>query len=855
MAFNNYSGRTGGEYPSQSGGSRQDGFQNNRSEYRTPPVEIRAEEIPEDFVDRAEKVMRELSQERKNVSTSKIRNLLSLITEVYNTETLRTAEKLTSESISKLQMMRVRFGTENMNCCHGINGFDLPNRFGKTHPEYFRMTENGVRQTGSAGQFAGQLCWSSPVKEEIYQDIRSYFKGESASKRGLTHNGKVCWWFTTFRNYFVDVMPQDSFGKCYCKNCMAAYTKQEDYATEMIWNNVIDWGNRLKQEKIKGILSMAAYYPYTAVPARPVPDNIEVQVCVTGPWVCDSAKWEAQKKLIADWNRKLSRPVHLWTYVNKHGTTSLKGIPSCTPRAVGKFYKEVSPWIYGSFMESECDKFIYFAMNYYMYGKVLWNAKTDIDALMDEYYTLMFGAAAPVMKKLFDGFEEIWIRQIAGRTVDTPLGPVASVPSNQAIWNNIYSPAKLKELSADFDKAAKAVKPGSLEAKRIAFFRKEFLEPLYAASQAYLKQTSAVQGLKFRIPNAAIRLIPFTGRAKKPVRGSTVQTKINAALNRDALTVRFDCEEPLMNEIAEKARKHDDPNMWEDNSVEIFLAPEGSGKKYYQLIVNSLGNIFDASYTVIGKDSIQDLKWESGATARVQKKAKGFTVDVTIPRKNLEPVRGSGFPVNFGRSRVLRSGGHHVLYCWSPYITNFHDIENFGWMVPDDRELIVEGNFDDIRKINHKNWGYYKNKLYCGWIGQSLMPGKSGCELDTATYYSAPQSMKMVSVDGKGECLSQYFYSKKFKPDTTYKISCMVKFKDVVPAQRGGGVLINLWDDANRWFPKNALTGSGDWTYLSFLHKTSSKVDKSPRSYLNIRLMYAAGTLWVDDVSVEEVGK
>lgn len=112
MAFNNYSGRTGGEYPSQSGGSRQDGFQNNRSEYRTPPVEIRAEEIPEDFVDRAEKVMRELSQERKNVSTSKIRNLLSLITEVYNTETLRTAEKLTSESISKLQMMRVRVAYE-----------------------------------------------------------------------------------------------------------------------------------------------------------------------------------------------------------------------------------------------------------------------------------------------------------------------------------------------------------------------------------------------------------------------------------------------------------------------------------------------------------------------------------------------------------------------------------------------------------------------------------------------------------------------------------------------------------------------------------------------------------------------
>ena len=82
-----------------------------------------------------------------------------------------------------LQMMRNRFGTENMNTNHGIYGFSLPQRFEKTHPEYFRMTKTGVRQ--AEGQFSGHLCWTSPVKEEIYQDIRSYFKGEPASTRGL----------------------------------------------------------------------------------------------------------------------------------------------------------------------------------------------------------------------------------------------------------------------------------------------------------------------------------------------------------------------------------------------------------------------------------------------------------------------------------------------------------------------------------------------------------------------------------------------------------------------------------------------------------------------------------------------
>ncbi len=754
-----------------------------------------------------------------------------------------------------LHMMRVRFGTENMNCCHGINGFDLPRRFGKTHPEYFRMSEHGLRETGTEGKFAGQLCWTSPVKEVIYQDIRSYFKKEPPTQRGMTYKGRSTWWFPTFRGYFVDVMPQDSFAKCYCKNCMAAYINKANYATEMVWNNVIDWGNRLKREKIDGILSMSAYYPYTDIPRKDIPDNVEVQLCVTGPWVCESGQWQKQKQLIRDWNKKLRRPIHLWTYVNKHGATLIPGVPSFTPRSVGKFYKEVAPWIYGSFMETECDKFIYFAMNYYVFGKVLWNAQTDVDALMDEYYTLMFGKAGPVMKKIMDDFEKIWITQIAGRTVNTPLGPVASVPSNHALWNTIYSPEKLADIRAEFEKAARMVSKNSLESRRIEFFRKEFLDPLYKASADYLKQTSAVRGLRFYVPKATLRLIPFAGRKKAPVKGKIVQTRINARITAEELHFTFDCEEPAMGGIVAKVRPHDDPRMWEDNSIEIFLAPEGKGKRYYQLIINSLGNVFDAAYTVIGQKSLQDLKWSSGAKVKVVKRSSGFIVEVSIPKKNLGQIPAEGFPVNFSRNRIVRHGADHMLYTWSPYITGFHDIENFGWMVPDSNDMISEGNFDDIKQLNKKNWGYYKKGIFHGWIGTAAEKGKSGCQLDSKVFFSAPNSMKITSVDGKGGVVTQYFYGKKFKPDTTYRISCMVKFKDVVPVRNRGGLIINLWDDRNQWFPKNSLTGSAEWTLLSFLHKTSSKVASSPRSYLNIWLHNAKGTLWVDDVSVEEVSE
>ena len=52
--------------------------------------------------------MRSLISGVKTVTTSKIRNLLSLVTDIYNEENIRTEEKLRPESVVKLNLMRVR---------------------------------------------------------------------------------------------------------------------------------------------------------------------------------------------------------------------------------------------------------------------------------------------------------------------------------------------------------------------------------------------------------------------------------------------------------------------------------------------------------------------------------------------------------------------------------------------------------------------------------------------------------------------------------------------------------------------------------------------------------------------------
>lgn len=66
-------------------------------------------DFPDDYVDFAEELM---AQNFMWITTSKLRNLLSLLMDVYNTEMLRTEQTLSPESAVKLQMARIRIAYE-----------------------------------------------------------------------------------------------------------------------------------------------------------------------------------------------------------------------------------------------------------------------------------------------------------------------------------------------------------------------------------------------------------------------------------------------------------------------------------------------------------------------------------------------------------------------------------------------------------------------------------------------------------------------------------------------------------------------------------------------------------------------
>ena len=115
--------------------------------------------------------------------------------------------------------------------------------------------------------------------------------------------------------------------------------------------------------------------------------------------------------------------------------------------------------------------------------------------------------------------------------------------------------------------------------------------------------------------------------------------------------------------------------------------------------------------------------------------------------------------------------------------------------------------------------------------------------------------MKLVSDSGKNLSLFQHFTEGGLKPNKKYRISCMLKLDDVKPVKRGGGVVLNLVDCRNNFFPRHTWpAGTQDWTRMSFDFKTADKPFRG-NGVVEIKMLFCTGTAWVDNVSVEEIAE
>ena len=422
-----------------------------------------------------------------------------------------------------LSWLRNRMETESIPCCHGSIRFRYSERFAKDHPEYFALV-GGRRLVAHDGSHPsmrnGHLCWSSGVVDEIEKDVLSYLRGEPASVRGVCgwSPGKFAWGKNCAQGRYVDIMPNDSFQKCQCERCKAAWKDDRNYASELVWGVTARIAQKVLDEGLDGFVTQMAYHPYARVPDFPLPKNVLVMTAVNGPYSLGNAKAAAeQERRAREWMEKTGRKTWLWTYPRKD--EEMDGAPSLCPRVWGRYFKGIAPYAIGAFAESETDRWFFNHLNYYVFGKVCWNSKVDVDALLAEYYRRMFGAAADGMRRIYEELEETWLKRVVGRTVETPLGPVVCWPDTHALWTEIYSPSRVKGWLDAADAAAAMLDPASAERGRVAFVRRELIERVHDHARRYAEACSPAAELARRAAHPEERNIVSFGDFSGKVQG------------------------------------------------------------------------------------------------------------------------------------------------------------------------------------------------------------------------------------------------------------------------------------------------------------------------------------------------
>jgi hypothetical protein len=810
---------------------------------------------------------------------------------IYAGPGARWYEDLPPKEISRAKLLaglRFRRQTFYIPCCHGLARRCYAERFADTHPEWFALLPNGKRDTDmSLPGHHGHLCYlNEGLRDQIYRDSEAFLLGKPAEAVGMiTRSGRPGYDWNAFQEGYVDLCPQDGLGEsqwCQMPECKRYW--DEGKQGELIWGLVADIAGRLKRNNIPGFATCFAYGAYRDVPSVELPDNVLVQLCIAGPW--DDripSRRERNDALIKAWNQKCkAAKIWLWNYMNNYNGQVPEGVPPISPALIEQYYSRVGPQIRGAFNESEIGYWLFNYINYYTFFRMMWNTETDVGQMLREHYDVMFGPAAETMGTFFATLEQIWTNRFLGEVLETPLGPVRTRRSDREVWDEIFTEQVMDNLRALLQKAENQARNAPQAAKRVAFFNKHFYGEMTRVRDQYRQKQRGVEDLVADVPrtpdvqtptidgrleadewkdSARIWLVPLKSEER------LVETVVHLAWQPDALLLGFDCLEPQADRLYLAERKHDDPLLWKDAGIEIFLNPSGDRRRYVQLVINANGVLSDTAYTIIkGSERESDAAWTSQAQVATWIGPDRWQAEVRIPLAPMsaEPLApGAEWVANVCRSRNITEAapGENQLYTWSPFLKKqFHDLQNMG------RFRFVATAADAASRI--PDAGSFDVPLKGRKIGEWWLPQdkeQQACfAQDAAITRDGPTSLRISCTDdSKQQAIHATQWVPPFENGKRYLLTFWVRAENVTPVpgltgyrvnHAGGFANINFaspkQDGNNNFFPRGGFRGTFPWTKVGFEIPAPPALDPEGRPYIRMSLANATGTVWYDDVRI-----
>jgi len=558
--------------------------------------------------------------------------------------------------------------------------------YAKEHPEYFAIID-GKRHCDTVKDKARVLiCYSNEgTFRTKVKEAQEYFAKNP-------------------KEPLFAIVPNDSNSRaCQCPDCQKLAPgpprREPDYLNDLVWDFVCRVAREmLKTHPDKYVGSLA--YAYQKAPPKTIkqlPPNVVVMICKVRLHYWHPGYKKQDWGFIRGWLDRKPAEFYIWEYYNmrRGARKGLVHVPDMAMHIIAEDIRALKGISKGEFIEAESmtpsHRMVKRGMghlNLYVSARCLWDPDLDVDALLRDYYTKMYGPAAEPMGRFFTRLEELWTHH-GGMAQESPDRIKAGRP-----WHDLYPFNEVEKLFAMLDRAEASSRDKAPYDARVAFMRKEF-QPMYDLSKraslgrkgrarVTCPRTRVAPTLDGKLDDAAWNLQkqPMTLVQQESAIPGDPPTHIWTAYDGQHVYFAVRAFEPKMDSLRTATTKRDEYGIWWDDAIEVFIDTKHDRKTFYQFIVNAKGNVFDS-------DKKRAAEWTSGLRAAWGREKNAWTLEIAIPVHSLDVKPKSkmvwGLNVNRDRNprpKLTMNQAHQAveLFAWSPTMGGSLQPRYFGEM-------------------------------------------------------------------------------------------------------------------------------------------------------------------------------
>ncbi len=345
---------------------------------------------------------------------------------------------------------------------HNLSRIVRVSEYGETHPEYFPLI-NGKRYIPERGH-GWQPCTTNPQVVQLAI--------EAADE----------WWEKHPEANFFSLGMNDGRGWCQCENCTAldipGYKfRGRDVKSERYFTFVKQVAEAVQKTHPDRWITCIAYSSVEPVPRGvELPDNVMVVITQdVGAW--HDPEYAAKDKELARAWTEAAGAFGVYNY-----TSEMWLLPRNFPRMMAealRFYDDIGAV---AMTNESWPTWWYAGPMMYARAKLMWDPQQDVGAILEDYYSGMFGPAAEPMGRLYERFEETMMTEREGRW----FYGISSVPDQIALW----TPHQLEDSLADLQEAKRLATEAPFDA------RVRFVAEGFALTEAILREYWQAEDLR-----------------------------------------------------------------------------------------------------------------------------------------------------------------------------------------------------------------------------------------------------------------------------------------------------------------------------------------------------------------------